>query len=183
MKKILFITLLASSLFAQAKIYMGFGYNLYSESYSYSASALPDTVDNALRLKAGYGIRDSYAVEFSLDYIDHAQYAQNKQTGKAKYGFNVSLLKAFDFGIFINPYIKAGFGTGIIDNFGEAEKSLTYGSFDLGTGFFIPMGEDYDIEVAYEYRNLSYQKQDQLNSTIQNRSHVNTAYLGINLRF
>ncbi|MDF1882430.1 outer membrane beta-barrel protein [Sulfurimonas sp. SAG-AH-194-C21] len=183
MKKIILFTLLATSLFAQAKVYMGLGYNLYNESYSYSASALPDTSDNALRLKFGYGIRESYAVEFALNYIEHASYNETPEAGKAKYGFNIALMKAFDLGIYVNPFIKIGFGAGVIDTSGLSTQSLAYGSFDAGTGFFIPINDFSDFEIAYEYKNLSYEKQDELDSTIQNASHVNSLYFGYNIRF
>ena len=183
MKKIILFSLLCTSLFAEAKVYMGLGYSLYSESYSYSASNLPDTTDNALRLKFGYGIREAYAVEFAFDYIEHASYNETPEAGKAKYGFDIALMKAFDLGIYINPFVKIGFGAGIIDNFGKAQPSLSYGSFDLGTGFFIPINDYSDFEIAYEYKNLSYEKQDELDSTIQNASHVNSLYFGYNVRF
>ncbi len=186
MKKILLLTLLYASVFGEAKIYMGLGYGLYNESYSNSASNIPDATDNAARLKFGYGIRDSYAVEFSLDYIDHASYAQAPTTGKSKYGFNISLIKAFDFDIYVNPFVKVGFGTGTVNNLEITDSnttSLTYGSFDLATGFFIPINEYSDIEIAYEYKALSYQKQDTLDSTVLNTSNVNSLYFGYNIRF
>ena len=162
---------------------MGLGYDLYTESYTASASSLPSSTDNAVKLKVGYGIREAYAVEFSLDYVDHASYEEAPQTGKAKYGFNIALMKAFDWNIFINPYIKAGFGAGILDNQGKKDKSLTYGSFDLGTGIFIPINSSYDIELGYEYKHLTYQKEDDQKLTEKNESNVNTIYLGINVRF
>lgn len=183
MKKTILFALLTTSLFAEAKIYMGLGYSLYNESYSYSASSLPDTSDNAYKLKFGYGIREAYAVEFALDYIEHASYDQAPKTGKAKYAFNIALMKSFDWGIYINPFVKVGFGAGIIDNRGTTNPSLTYGSFDMGTGFFIPVNDFSDFEIAYEYKNISYEKQNQLDSTIQNSSHVNSLYFGYNIRF
>ncbi len=183
MKKIIFFALLTTSLFAQSKMYMGLGYSLYNESYSYSASDLPSTSDNAYRLKFGYGIREAYAVEFSLDYIEHASYDQTQETGKAKYAFNIALIKAFDWGIYINPFVKVGFGAGIIDNFEQEEPSFTYGSFDAGTGFFIPVNNFSDFEIAYEYKNLSYEKHSQLDSIVQNSSHINSLYFGYNIRF
>jgi len=183
LKKTILFALLTTSLFAEAKIYMGLGYSLYNESYSYSASILPDTSDNAYKLKFGYGIREAYAVEFALDYIEHASYDQAPETGKAKYAFNIALMKAFDWGIYINPFVKVGFGAGMIDTEGTTNPSLKYGSFDMGTGFFIPVNSFSDFEIAYEYKNISYEKQNQLDSTIQNSSHVNSLYFGYNVRF
>jgi len=183
LKKILLIALLYSSIFAESKVYVGLGYGLYNETYTDSATGLPDTTDNAARITFGYGQRDAYAVEFSIDYVDHASYATTPKIGKAKYGFNIALMKSFDFDIYINPFIRAGFGTGMIDNYDNNEPSLSYGSYDLGTGFFIPINEHSDIELAYEYKYLSYEKQNTLDSTISNTSHVNILYLGYNIRF
>ena len=187
MKKLLLFALLSLSLFGDAKIYMGTGYSLYSESYTNSAMDNIATTDHALKLKIGYGIRESYAVEFSLDYIDHASYSetdsQSKLLGKAKYGFDIALIKAFELGIYVNPYLKVGFGTGILDNKGKDEKSLTYGSFDFGTGIYIPINSSYDIELGYEYKHLSYQKLNELDGTEKNESNVNVIYLGVNARF
>lgn len=179
MKKLLLTLLLGASLFADAKIYMGLGYENYNESYINTDLS---TSNNALKVKAGYGVRDAYAVEFSLDYIDNS--TRNSDTPfKAKYGFNVALLKAFDWGIYINPYFKAGFGAGIIDNRDNAAlKSNTYGSFTLGTGFFIPITETYDLELSYLYNNLSYEKNDTTQSDFK-RSHINILYFGFNTRF
>lgn len=95
-------------------------------------------------------------------------------------------MKAFDFGIYINPFVKIGFGTGMSNDLVIQDSnvtSLTYGSFDLATGFFFPINEYSDIEFAYEYKYLSYQKQDTLDSTISNNSNVNTLYIGYNIRF
>lgn len=92
-------------------------------------------------------------------------------------------MKAFDWGIYINPFVKVGFGAGMIDTGGTSNPSLTYGSFDAATGFFIPINSSSDFEIAYEYKNLSYEKQNKLDSTIQNASHVNSLYIGYNVRF
>lgn len=183
MKKILLITLLYTSIFAEAKVYMGLGYGLYNETYTNSAAGLPDTTDNAARIKFGYGARDAYAVEFSIDYIEHASYDTNPVIGKSKYGFNIALMKSFDFDIYINPFIRLGFGAGMIDNYENNNPSLSYGSYDVGTGFFIPINEYSDIEFAYEYKYLSYEKENTLDSTISNTSNVNIFYLGYNIRF
>ncbi|HIC13034.1 MAG TPA: porin family protein [Sulfurimonas sp.] len=194
MKKIILFALLTTSLFAEAKIYMGLGYSLYDESYSYSASDLPSTSDNAYRLKFGYGIREAYAVEFAFDYIEHASYDITPETGKAKYAFNIALMKAFDWGIYINPFVKVGFGAGMIDTGGTSNPSLTYASFDAATGFFIPINSSSDFEIAYEYKNLSYEQRRQnpgetneeyqmYKSIPSNSSHVNNIYFGYNIRF
>lgn len=178
LKKAILFILLTSSLFAEAKLYMGTGYTLYNEHFNTPEA---DITDSAAKLKFGYGIREAYSVEFSVDYINHAS-TDNVALGKAKYGFNIALIKAFDFDTFLNPYVKAGFGTGIMDNSDNNNSSLSYGSFDLGTGVYIPINENFDVEIGYEYRNLSYEKQNK-NSATKYASNVNTLYLGVNVRF
>ncbi|MBN2815757.1 MAG: porin family protein [Campylobacterales bacterium] len=177
MKKIaLFIPLFFSSLlFGESQIYMGTSYGYSNVSTKYANSTVEETYsEDTVRIKAGYGQREAYAVEFSMEYIE----SQPK-----KYAFDISVIKAFDWGIYVNPYIKAGFGAGILDNRENEDKSLTYGSFNLGTGLFIPMGKHFDFELAYEYKNRSYQKVNELDGTESRTSHVNMFYSGINVRF
>jgi len=182
LKKILFLTLLISSLFAESQLYLGAGYNYYNEQYTNNSMESVSLSDNGFTLKVGYGERKAYAVEFSVDYIDHADYSATPIIGHAKYGFNVAMLKAFDFDIYLYPYLKVGMGTGILDNFGEAEKSLQFGSFNLAGGVFIPIDKTFDIEISYDYRYTTYQKE---NSDLEtnNKSDVNCIYIGINTRF
>ena len=173
--------MMSSLLVAQSKIYFGTGYAYNSETISYSGTNRTIT-NNAARVKVGYGDRAAYAVEFSLDYVDNNKEIFAPNDGK-KYGFNVELLKAFDFGIYVNPFFKAGFGAGYLDTTADQHNgSLTYGTFNLGTGIFIPMGEHFDIEMAYEYKGVSYQK---LDSNLSNSpsSSLHIGYIGVNFRF
>jgi len=180
-KIILLLALITSLLNAESTIYFGTGYAYNSELITYGENEW--TVDNnAAQIKVGYGDRKAYAVELSLDYVDNSSRIFDSNDGK-KYGFNVELLKAWDIGIFANPYLKVGFGGGYLDTPADLHNgSLTYGSFNLGAGFFIPLGKHWDLEVAYEYKNTSYQKLD-LNSSDSPSSHLNIGYVGINFRF
>ncbi len=182
MKKILLLWLMISSLLvAQSKIYFGTGYTYNSENISYPGYD-KSINNNGARVKVGYGDRAAYAVEFSLDYLDTKNTYFDSHDGK-KYGFNVELLKAFDFGIYVNPFFKAGFGAGYLDTPADRYNgSLTYGTFNLGTGVFIPINEHFDIEVAYEYKGVSYQKVDS-NLTYSPSSSLHTGYIGVNFRF
>jgi Outer membrane protein beta-barrel domain len=176
LNKIILLSLLLSSfVFAESKIYMGTGYGYTNTQTNFANSSVEQTTSSDLiRVKAGYGIREAYAVEFSIDYIN---------SNPKKYAFDISLIKAFDWGIYVNPFVKAGFGAGILDNRDNANKSLTYGSFNLGGGIYIPMGEHFDLEFSYEYKNRSYEKVNELEGTESRASHVNLAYLGFNVRF
>ena len=176
LKKIVLLSLLLSTLaFGEAKIYMGTGYGYSNAQTDLANSSLEQTSSaDLLRVKMGYGDRESYAVEFSMDYIN---------SDPKKYAFDINLIKAFDWGIYVNPFVKVGFGAGMLDNGDNANKSLTYGSFNLGGGVFIPMGENFDIELSYEYKNRSFEKENEFDGTESRTSHVNVVYLGFNFRF
>ena len=182
MKKIaLLLFALSSLLFAESKIYLGTGYAYNSETVSYNGKERSIN-NNAARVKIGYGDRTAYAVELSLDYVDNNKKIFDANDGK-KYGFNVELLKAFDFDIYVNPFLKAGFGAGYLKTPADLHNgSLTYGTFNLGGGMFIPINEHFDIEVAYEYKNVSYQKLDN-NLTSSPSSNLHIGYIGVNFRF
>jgi len=176
LKKIILLSLLLSSLaLGESKIYMGTGYAYSNAQTNFANSPLEETTNaDVIRVKAGYGMREAYAVEFSIDYIT---------SDPKKYAFDVSLIKAFDWDIYVNPFAKLGFGAGILDNRDNADKSLTYGTFNMGGGLYIPINENFDVELSYEYKNRSYQKVDENDGTESRTSHVNIAYLGLNVRF
>ncbi len=202
MKKIILLLLfIASLLSAESKVYLGTGYAYSSETITYNEDERVIN-NNIARIKIGYGNRKAYAVELSFDYTDNNSRIFDPNDGK-KYGFNIELLKAWDFGIaedrlaelkdellkagdlgiYINPYVKAGFGGGYLETpVGIHNNSLSYGSFNLGAGLFIPINKHFDLELAYEYRYISYQKFD-LSSALTPSSHLNIGYVGINFRF
>ncbi len=188
MKKIiLFSLLLTSILYSDAKIYMGLGGGVYQETMNDDSTSI---TANMARLKFGYGIRESFAVEFSLDYIDNQEELFAPDDG-AKYGLNVELIKAFDWGIYINPYVKAGFGMGYMDTaISYGDDSLSYGTYNLGLGMFIPINEHLDIEIAYDYKYINYQRAKEESTTgdtvIESdipSSMSNAGYIGLNVRF
>jgi len=181
LKKIILLLLISVLLFAQSKIYLGTGYAYNAENISYNDSSL-SVNNNAARIKIGYGNRKSYAIELSFDYVDNNKEIFGPDDGQ-KYGFNVEVLKAFDFDIYVNPFVKAGFGAGYLKTPEDVTNgSLTYGTFNLGTGFFIPLNKHFDIEVAYEFKNVSYQKLDN-NLTYSPSSTLHIGYVGVNYRF
>ena len=175
------MTLFISSLYADAKIYVGAGTGLFNEKFS-SIEATNDS--NLASIKIGYGRRDSYAVEFSVDYIGKDSNIYSSNDGD-KIGYNIDLIKAFDLGIYINPYLKAGFGAGYFNVTSDRIDDINYGSFNLGFGTYIPINESFDFEVGYSYRNTSYERSDTRSSSDSKSylSHVNIIYTGVNFRF
>ena len=192
-KIIILFSLLASSLYAEAKVYVGSSVGYFHETFNNEASG-NSTGSNMARLKLGYGEREAYAIEFSLDYIDNKSttFSGTNGSDEAKYGLNIELVKAFDWDLFILPYFKAGFGGGFLDvniadngaTAPETINNLTYSSLNLGLGFFIPLSETFDFEVGYDYKSISYEQKDKT-EPLENQvnSNANIAYLGFNVRF
>ena len=181
MKKIILFSLLITSLYSDAKIYMGAVGGYMDETFS-NIDKTKNSAEMA-RFKIGYGIREAYAVEFSIDYLKNESTIFSTPPGKDgdKFGLNIELIKAFDWDIFINPYFKAGFGAGTLDIDHESKSSLNYGTYNLGLGFFIPVGEHFDFEVGYDYKYVSYQKLVATDEEINSDMHG--AYAGFNVRF
>ncbi len=189
MKKILFLTIFVSSLFGDAKIYVGSNYGAYNESFNSGTDVSIST--NTTKVKIGYGIRESYAIEFTVEYIKNKKniFSDVNNNDGDKLGLNIEFVKAFDLDIYINPFFKAGFGAGrfSVEKQTTDKSRLSYGSFNLGTGVFIPLGEHVDIEIGYEYKYVSYENFDDTTAS-QNRdsvfkSNVNVGYIGFNVRF
>ncbi|MDQ7043870.1 MAG: outer membrane beta-barrel protein [Sulfurimonas sp.] len=184
MNKLLLFLLLTSSLYSEAKIYMGVGAGVYHENFSdvdaVSSSAIAS-------FKLGYGNREAYAVEFSIDYAHNRSkiFSTSEQVTRDgnKYGFNVNLIKSFDWDIYILPFIKVGFGSGFLDIDRELQKNLTYGTFDLVVGTYLPMGKHFDLELGYEMRTTSYEAINTIVKKTSYNSLSNIAYMGINYRF
>jgi len=177
MKKLLLPFLLLSSLYANAKIYVGTSAAYINESFDNinQSNSYPSA-----RVKIGYGNRDAYAIEFTLGYLDNESLIYDAtKYDLEKYEFNVDLIKAFNFDIFVNPFIKAGFGMGILQT--QTYGSLSYGSWNLGSGFLIPINDTFDIEVGYEYKRNSYKRSQ--DKSISRKSHTNAVYTGLNFRY
>ena len=177
MKTLLLSLLLISSLFGEAKIYFGANYAYLNESF---ASGMDyEGSSSALKGKIGYGDIASYGVELSAAYIENKLNVYSAKDN-IKYDFNVDLIKAFDFDIFFNPFFKAGFGTGYLQT--QSVGKVTYGSFNLGFGVFVPINDYLDFELGYDYKNLSYERPSGEESQSY-ESNVNGAYAGFNVRF
>lgn len=184
MKKIILFLLLISSLYSESQVYVGLSGGSFVEKFDdidASSSALMSS------LKIGYGDRESYAVEFSVDYAQNNSKvfstSPTLEKDGNKYGFNVSLLKAFDFDIYILPFVRVGFGSGFLDIDRSLQKSLSYGTFQLGVGTFIPLGRNFDIEVGYEAKHTSYEAINVIVTKVSYTSTTNNTYIGINYRY
>ncbi|MDH4944678.1 outer membrane beta-barrel protein [Sulfurimonas sp. C5] len=176
------ILLLSSTIFAESSFYIGTGYTYVNESITLN-NVSKNVNNNGAKLKIGYGEQTAYAVEFSLNYIDNTSAILNS-TDKEKYGFDIELMKAWDFDIYVIPFARVGFGAGKMSSTARTNaKSISYGSFNGTLGTLLPLGESFELELAYEYKYLSYQKTDLNTSTTSPSSHQNGVYVGINYRF
>lgn len=180
MKKIILFLLLFTSLYSDSKVYIGSSYGYCNEEFNGNADAQSST--DMAKIKVGYGDRESYAIEFSLDYINN-QSKIFSDNDSEKYGINVEFVKAFDLDIYVNPFFKAGFGAGFVDIQRELQQKLNYSSFNLGLGMFIPINEHFDLELGYDYKSTSYEAIDTIVDQVRFSSKTNTIYFGFNVRF
>lgn len=185
MNKLLLFLLLISSLYSDAKVYLGMNYGSFDESFTGKTNA--DSSSGITTIKIGYADRDTYGVEFSLDYVNNKSKIFSSDTSTKtdgdRYGLNVSLTKAFNYDIYILPYIKGGFGAGFMDVDREIQDTLYYGAFNIGGGILLPVNENFDFEIGYEYRYSSYEAIDMIAEQVQYKSHIQTAYFGFNVRY
>ena len=184
MKKILLLLLLMTTLFADATPYIGTHIGVYNESFSEIDATSSSTLAN---IKIGYGNRDAYAVEFSLDYLnnDAKIFSSSPSASKdgSKIGFNVSLIKAFDFDIYVLPFVKVGFGSGVEKIDRELQNALAFGTFQLALGTYVPLNKHFDLELGYEVRHISYESINTITTKTSYNSVMNTMYFGINYRY
>jgi opacity protein-like surface antigen len=183
-KQLLLILLFISSLYADAKIYIGLNAGGFSESlHEIDAKSSSEMAT----FKIAYGDRKAYAVEFSIDYLqnDSKIFSSSKDvsTDGNKIGFNINLMKSFDFDIYVLPYVKVGFGTGYLDIQRELQDSISYGSFQGSLGMFLPVNEHFDFEVGYEIRENTYEAIDSIDTKTAYNSTIQIAYVGVNYRF
>jgi len=185
LKKIILFLLLVSSLYSDAKLYLGSSVGYFTEDFNNDIDAQSSTTIG--RFKAGYGVREAYAIEFTLDYVQNRSKifssSNTQEFDGDKYGLNIEFVKAFDYDIFILPFLKAGFGTGFLDIQRETQNILHYGSYNVGVGSFIPISEHFDFEIGYDYKFLSYEAIDIVAKQVRYESNVNIFYFGFNVRY
>ena len=183
LKKLLLFLLLMSSLYSQSQFYIGTGIGAYNESFDTDNDISLST--SIATFKVGYGDRKNYAIELILDYMPNKSkiFSSSGTYDGDRYGFNLALVKAFDFDIYALPFVKAGFGSGFMKIDRAMQTKLSYGSYNIAAGMLLPVNKTFDIELGYEYRYVSYQAINTIAQRVQYNAHANSVYGGINIRF
>lgn len=184
MKKLLLFLFLIPSLYASEKVYVGLSYSYMQENFT---NLKAKSATNLTKFKIAYGDIKAYAIEFSIQSMQNKakifSSASSNSSDGDMLGFNIELLKSFDFNIYVYPFVKVGFGTGSMGISRELQESLSYGTFNVASGLFIPVYKHVDLEIGYEYKNISYEAIDTIATKNSYSSNANALYFGFNVRF
>ncbi len=179
MKKITLFLLLISSLYSDAMLYLGVGHGYYEESYTDVDAQSSNAITT---LKIGYGEREAYAIEFSIQNLKNSAKIFSLNDSD-KNTINIDLIKAFTLDVLPIPFFKAGIGAGILSIDGQFQDTLHYGSYNLGLGMFIPINKYFDLELSYTQKYISYEGIDTISENVSYTSTMGVTNFGFNLRF
>ena len=187
MKKLLLFLTTISVLYGfqyDAKFYVGIGGGMQNESLVDDKYLKDDTNSPAFgSIKFGYGDIKAYSIEILLNYVANQTNVFSADDG-SRYGLDVAVIKAFNFTDIAYPYIRGGFGAGEMSVKDiQSDDKLSFSSFNIGTGAYIPLTESIDMEISYEYRFTSYESIYFNEEEIRPQSHINQLYLGVNYRY
>lgn len=184
MKKLLLLLLISLNIYADAQSYFGVNYGYENQDFTTVGAT---TSSQFIDIKAGYGVREAYSVEMYLEYVQNKSKVFSSNPSKEfdgdKYALNVAMVKSFDFNIFVLPFVKAGFGAGFLKVDRTLTSKVSFGSFNLDTGIYIPVGDNYDLELGYRFKSFSYDGIDLISKSYVYTSNAHIAYLGLNFRF
>jgi len=187
LRKILLTVLFSAALWAEAGVYIGAGGTIYNEDFifnstGFAANEMSATYQGA-KVKVGYGDRKAYAIEFSLSY---GEYDKNifSDNDREQFFVDIDIVKAFDFDIYVYPFIKFGFGAGKLKIDRKLDSSITSGSFQAGGGFYIPLFDsDFELEASAVYRWKHFEGIDLVGDPADIESSMIEPYIGLGYRF
>jgi len=181
LKKILYLLLVTLSLYADTGIYIGTSVGMSNENFDELDA---QSSSNIALLTIGYGDIQSYAIELSFEYTinDSNIFSTNGNDGD-KQGFNIALIKSFPIRNYAYPYIRAGFGSGTMKIQRTTQSKLSYGSYNLGLGLYVPIYKHINLDFAYLYKDTSYERINLIASQKNYTSKINTFSFGIEYRF
>ena len=186
-KRLLVILALCSgALWAEALVYFGAGGIATTEVFTVKNPGQTEqersTLFTAGQLKAGYGDIRAYAVEVNLGYGRYDKNIFSYKDSDYVY-FDLSMIKAFDFGIGFYPFFKLGFGAGELGLSRTLANSISSGSFFGGLGAYVPLGYGFDLELSVIYRNKNWEGLDMIGDEVKSDSYLFEPYFGLNYRF
>lgn len=184
MRYIVILLFLIGSLYADAKAFIGLKTAYTNETYSVKyrgENYITDISALAYGLKFGYGDIRSYALELSFlaQKFDKNVFSDNDSVN---YLIDFDLIKSFDFGYDLLPFIKAGFGSGEMYINRNLETYVNNGYFKIGGGVYYTFYELVDIELGVVYFDTSWSSLD-LGSELKSTSFGYRPYGAINVRF
>ena len=169
------------SLYAEAAAYFGLSIEDSTEFF-----VLEDETRDAstpqYKVKAGYGDIGGYTVEASFSYMDYATNIFSENDGKALM-LDITLYKGWDVGHNLYPYLDVGIGMGEMDVDRELEGSLSFSSFNFGTGLRYVINHTYDFDIGLNYKLRTWQTISLVSHKINVTSHLVNPYIGINFHF
>lgn len=192
MKKLLFTSILLSTvLYAEAQVYVGVIGGIDTESVSKPYNK--NVSSPVAKLQIGYGDIKDYSVQLGFLYDKNSQNVfSTGMNDKEKYSMDVELIKAFDLGWKLSPFLKAGFGAGYFntditytDTSGASahKSSLNFSSYNAGAGVYYPLSKHFNLEAGATYKAISYERVDATSSDKGSTSKVIFSYAGIDYRF
>jgi hypothetical protein len=175
-----------SALLADATGYVGLGgvMGIDSVTLTNPGEAAQHTTANlqAVQIKAGYGNVHGYGIEFDVGYGYYDKNIFSVQDKSYTY-FDLSMIKAFDFGVGFYPFLKLGYGTGTLEVKRALTNSVYSGTFFAGVGAYIPVAYGFDVEASVIYGSQSWEGLNMIGSEVVTNSTVVVPYLGLNYRF
>lgn len=167
--------------FAEPQVFLGFGGGSVTEQFS---SESLNKIVNGVHGKviAGYGDRTAYLVQIGLSYIQYDANIFSQNDGYNLY-LDVDLIKAFDFGIGVYPFAKAGFGAGKMKVDRTIQSELGNGDFHLGGGVYIALGKHADLEFSFVSRGKNWERVNLIANEEEAKSASIEPYFGINFRY
>ncbi len=183
MRVFIFLPLFYISLFAEAASYIGLSLESSTELF-----VLKDESRNATtpqyKIKAGYGDIGAFSVEASFSYMNYATdiFTFNGHDGRALM-LDITLFKGWDPGYDLYPYVDAGIGMGDMKVNRELENSLTFSSFNFGTGVRYVINHTYDFDIGMNYKLRTWQTIALIKDNVHVTSHLLNPYVGINYHF
>lgn len=170
------------SLLAEPDVYLGFSIEDSTEYFTLEGHDTVNASTPLYRIKGGYGDIGGYTVEASFSYMDDDINVFSENDGPA-YMIDITLLKGWDAGHDLYPYLGAGIGVGKMSVDRLLEQSLFFSSFNFSGGLRYLLSDDVDVDLGINYKLRSWQAVSLVTEEAKVTSHVINPYIGLNYHF